>query len=107
LHEISGQLYKILFKGLSDDITNDSNTEFPNAYKKFRQIVLISDERIAYILNYFLYPCNHDMKTTNIDTIYQVRENIFFILKIKIYILYVVISYIWINIKKKSIKICY
>jgi hypothetical protein len=63
--------------GLSDDIMNDSNLEFPNAYKTFHKVVLAGDERIANILRRLLQPCNNDIKITNIDTIYRVCLNLF------------------------------
>ncbi len=68
---------KISYQGLSEDITNDSNLEFCNIYKKFRQIVLDGDERIANILRRFLQPCDNNIKTTHIDTIYRVCARLF------------------------------
>ncbi len=64
------------FLGLSDDLTNDANLEFPNAYNRFRKIVFDGDERIANILRCYLQPCQSDIKTTNIDTIYRVYEKL-------------------------------
>lgn len=60
---------QVHYLGLSDDLTDDSNLEFPNAYKRFRKIVFDGDERIANILRCYLEPCH-----SNIDTIYRVRE---------------------------------
>ncbi len=70
LNELSLKKIKLFFYlGLSDDLTNDSNLEFPNAYKRFRKIVFDSDERIANILRCYLQSCHR-----NIDTIYRVGE---------------------------------
>ncbi|UJR10317.1 hypothetical protein I4U23_014523 [Adineta vaga] len=60
-----------IFRGLSDDLTTDSNLEFPNNYKLFCKSVAAGDERISNILRRFLQPCTSDLKTTNIDTIYR------------------------------------
>lgn len=70
--------YKHLFQrqyfhlGLSDDITNELNTDFINAYEAFRKIVVDSDERIAKILYRLLRPCQMEIKTMNIEIIYRV-----------------------------------
>lgn len=61
---------------MSEDITDDTNPEFINAYEKFHKIVLKGDERIANILRCFLHSCNHRFETTNIDTIDRVRANL-------------------------------
>ncbi|CAF3576543.1 unnamed protein product [Rotaria sordida] len=60
-----------IFRGLSNDITNELNIDFPNTYKTFRKIIFIGDERIANILHRFLQPCSNHIKTTNIDNIYR------------------------------------
>ncbi|CAF3388923.1 unnamed protein product [Rotaria sp. Silwood1] len=60
-----------VFRDLSDDITNESNLDFLNAYKTFRKIIFAGDERIANILHRCLHPCSSHIKTTNIDDIYR------------------------------------
>lgn len=55
--------------GLSDDITNESNEEFPTAYDTFRNQVAQGDERIANILRRQL----QKEKNIHFDTIHRVR----------------------------------
>ena len=52
--------------------TNDSNTEFLNAYERFRKIVTDGDERVANILRCYLQPCHQDIQTIHLDPIYRV-----------------------------------
>lgn len=62
--------------GLSEDLTNDSNTEFLESYHRFRKIVNDGDERIANILRCYLQPCDQTM--IHLDPIYRVisQENL-------------------------------
>lgn len=59
--------------GLSEDITNEDNMDFPDAYKTFRKSVFTGDDRIANILRRFLQPCSTDIKIVNIENVYRVR----------------------------------